>query len=76
MTRSEAIEKLEEDKHRIEVNGVKYNATLSPRYLPKLDSNLANIRRNANDTTQITFFDLSDNVWVTLPLITVGLSNE
>lgn len=65
-TRAEKIEELMNGLHKFSIKGVKYNATLDSEYIPYLDVNKSNMRKNHIDNTEITFFDCNTNDWVTV----------
>ncbi|CAL9981537.1 hypothetical protein VPHK567_0023 [Vibrio phage K567] len=64
--RDKKIEALAKGLHKFTLHGIEYNATLDVKYLPRLDRNKAEMRKNYTDTTQITFFDCNTNNWITV----------
>ncbi len=51
---------------KFERDGRKYHGTLCKHYLPVLETNREEMRKNEKSTDTVTFFDLNDNVWVTI----------
>ncbi|AGN30045.2 hypothetical protein VPFG_00040 [Vibrio phage nt-1] len=66
MNRNEILKILEEGCHKFSVGDKKYHGTLCKFYLPVLDTNRSEMRKNETSTSTITFFDLNENIWVTL----------
>ena len=64
MKRKEYIEQLESGIIDIEVDGVKFNASVSAYWLPHLPENTEHLRTNIKDTDQVSFFDMNTNAWV------------
>ena len=66
MTRDEMITNMMEGCLKFERDERKFNGTLCKHYLPVLDENRAELRKNYRDEESLTFFDLNENVWVTI----------
>ncbi|ALP47687.1 hypothetical protein phiST2_0240 [Vibrio phage phi-ST2] len=59
--------KMKDGCFKFEHKGKKYHATLCKHYLPHLDCNREEQRKNENGAdNELTFFDLNRNVWVTI----------
>lgn len=69
MTRDELKAKLLNGHHKFKLNDVQYHGTLSDAYLPVLDENRVQMRKNTNaPDDELTFFNLIDNVWLTVKI--------
>ncbi|QIW91039.1 hypothetical protein [Vibrio phage PG216] len=66
MTREEMMSCMTQGCLKLERDGCQYHGTLCKHYLPVLEKNREEMRKNERCVDTLTFFDLNQNEWVTI----------